>query len=92
MIMMKNIKISFTKSQCNVRCRQTLAKYLKLSCYRHKLRYIEENEVYNVGLTQWTVGSKLFHSHKGKTPSFAPAKINHSKTVSRQMATNVKLN
>ena len=64
---MKNIKISFTKSQCNVRCRQTLAKYLKLSCYRHKLRYIEENEVYNVGLTQWTVGRKLFHSHKGKT-------------------------
>lgn len=89
---MKNIQISFTESQCNVRYRHTLAKYLELSCYRYKLRYIEENEEYNEGLTQWTVGSKLFHSHKGKTPSFVPAKINHSKTVSRQMATNVKLN
>ena len=90
--MMKNIQISFTESQCNVRYRHTLAKYLELSCFRHKLRYIEENEEYNERLTQWTVGSKLFHSHKGKTPSFVPAIINHSKAVSRQIATNVKLN
>ena len=62
-------------------------KYLKLSCYRHNLRYNEENEVCNVGLTQWTVGSKPFHSRKGKTPSFVSANINHSKTVSRQKAT-----
>ena len=68
--MMKNIQISVTKSQCNVRCRHTLAKYLKLSCYRHKLRYIEENEEYNVGLTQWTVGMKTVSFSHGKNPFF----------------------